>query len=54
VGITEEIRPRYLAGMDGHVAEIDDHAVTVRLAFPIGRFKSGRVRCPPLALKKVS
>ena len=54
VRITDEISPRYLAGLDATVIELDDHAATIRLALPIGRFKSGRVRCPPLALEKVS
>lgn len=53
VRITEEISPRYLAGVEGTVVDLDDHAATIRLAFPIGRFQSGRVRCPPLALQKV-
>jgi len=54
VRITEEISPRYLAGIEGAVVEVDDCAATIRLPFPIGRFKSGRVRCPPLALQKMS
>ena len=54
VRITEEISPRYLAGIEGTVVEVDDYAATIRLPFPIGRFKSGQVRCPPLALQKMS
>jgi hypothetical protein len=53
VRISDRISPRYLAGLDATVLEIDDHGVTVRLELPVGRFKSGRVRCPPLALEKL-
>jgi hypothetical protein len=52
VRISQRVSPRYLAGLDGTVIEIDDRAATVRLDFPVGRFESGRVRCPPLALEK--
>jgi hypothetical protein len=54
VRINDRVSPRYLAGLEGTVAEIDDHAATIRLDLPIGRFKSGRVRCPPLALVKLA
>ena len=54
VRINDQISPRYLAGLEGAVAEIDDHAATIRLDHPVGRFKSGRVRCPPLVLVKLS
>ena len=53
VRINGRVRPRYLAGLDGTVIDIDDHAATVRLDFPVGRFESGRVRFPPLALEKL-
>jgi hypothetical protein len=53
VRITGDISPRYLAGLDGTVIELDDHA-SVRLERPVGRFRSGLVRCPSLALEKVS
>jgi hypothetical protein len=53
VRINDRISPRYLAGLDATVIEVDDHAATIRLELPIGRFKSGRVRCPPLALEKL-
>jgi hypothetical protein len=52
VRIGPRVSPRYLAGLDGTVVELDDRAATVRLDFPIGRFESGRVRCPPLALER--
>jgi hypothetical protein len=52
VRIGPRISPRYLAGLDGTIVELDDHAVTLRLDLPVGRFVSGRVRCPPLALEK--
>jgi hypothetical protein len=53
VRINQRVSPRYLAGLDATVIEIDDHAATVRLDYPVGRFESGRVRCPPLVLEKL-
>jgi len=53
VRINDRISPRYLAGLDATVIELDEHAATIRLQSPIGRFTSGRVRCPPLALEKL-
>ena len=52
VRIGQRVSPRYLAGLDGTIVELDDRAATVRLDFPVGRFESGRVRCPPLVLEK--
>ncbi|HEX2412309.1 MAG TPA: hypothetical protein VHJ39_14170 [Solirubrobacteraceae bacterium] len=52
VRIGQRVSPRYLAGLDGTIVELDDRAATVRLGSPIGRFESGRVRCPPLVLEK--
>lgn len=54
VRVNERVSPRYLAGHHGTVVDLDDVAATVRLDQPIGRFESGRVRCPPLALDKVA
>jgi hypothetical protein len=53
VRITEAVSPRYLAGMQGTVIDVDDQAATIRLPRPVGRFHSGQVRCPPLALEKL-
>jgi hypothetical protein len=53
VRINRHIRPRYLSGEHGEITELDDHWVTVRLLRPIGRFRSGEIRCPPLALTKL-
>jgi hypothetical protein len=35
------------------VVEIDDHTATLRLPQPVGRFSTGVVRCPPLALDRL-
>jgi hypothetical protein len=51
VRIGPRVSPRYLVGLDGTVVELDDRAATVQLDVPTGRFESGRVRCPPLALE---
>jgi hypothetical protein len=52
VRIGQRVSPRYLAGHDGTIVELDNRAAAVRLDFPVGRFESGRVRCPPLVLEK--
>lgn len=54
VRINESVSPRYLAGRHGTIVALDEAAATVRLDQPIGRFESGRVRCPPLALDKLT
>ena len=53
VRINDAVRPRYLAGMQGTVVDIDDHTATVRLSRPVGRFSTGEIRCPPLALERL-
>jgi hypothetical protein len=53
VRINHAVSPRYLAGLQGTVIDIDDRAATIRLPRPVGRFSAGRVRCPPLALDKL-
>jgi hypothetical protein len=54
VRINDAVSPRYLAGLQGTVIEVDDHTATIRLPRPVGRFSTGKVRCPPLALDKLS
>jgi hypothetical protein len=54
VRINQAVSPRYLAGLHGIVIDVDDHAATVRLPGPVGRFSTGQVRCPPLALDKIA
>jgi len=39
----------YLYGEYGVMADLDDHFVTIRLLRPVGRFRSGHLRCPPFA-----
>jgi hypothetical protein len=53
VRINHAVSPRYLAGLHGTVIDVDDYAATVRLPGPVGRFSTGQVRCPPLALDKL-
>lgn len=54
VRINHAVSPRYLAGLQGTVVEVDDHAATIRLPRPVGRFSTGQVRCPPLALERLT
>ena len=53
VRINRNVRPSYLYGEHGVIVDLDDHAVTVRLLRPVGRFRNGELRCPPLALDKL-
>lgn len=53
VRFNRQVRPRYLQGEFGMVVTRDDYAVTVRLLRPVGRFRNGEVRCPPLLLEKL-
>jgi chorismate mutase len=52
VRINHHARPRYLQALHGRVIELDDQSATICLHRPVGRFRSGQVRCPPLALDK--
>jgi hypothetical protein len=54
VQINRHASPRYLYGVRGVIVELDQHAAVVRVPRPIGRFKSGEIRCPPLALDRLS
>lgn len=53
VVINQKVRPRYLAHEVATVVEVDDRSVVVRLRRPVGRFRDGMIRCPPLALHKL-
>jgi hypothetical protein len=54
VRINRHASPRYLHGVQGVVAQLDGHTAVVSLHRPIGRFKSGEIRCPPLVLDRLS
>jgi hypothetical protein len=54
VRINHHASPRYLHGVQGVVVEIDQHAAVVFVHRPIGRFKSGEIRCPPLVLDRLT
>ena len=54
VRINQRISPRYLAGMHATVVDVDGAAATIQLQRPVGRFANGRLRCPPLALDKLT
>lgn len=53
VRINHTVTPKYLHGICGRVIDLDDDTATVCLHRPVGRFKSGHVRCPPLALDRL-
>ena len=54
VRINERISPRYLAGLHATVIDVEGSAATIQLERPTGRFTNGRLRCPPLALEKLT
>ncbi len=53
VRINHTVTPKYLRGIRGRVIDLDDDSATICLHQPVGRFTSGHVRCPPLALDRV-
>jgi len=53
VRINQYARPRYLQGLHATVIELDTHSATISLRRPVGRFTSGRLRCPPLVLDRL-
>lgn len=54
VRINHNASPRYLQGVHGVVVELDQHAAVVCVHRQIGRFKSGEIHCPPLALDRLN
>lgn len=52
VRIGHDVSPQYLHGRHGEIHQIDHDQVVVCLDTPVGRFKSGHVRCPPTALQR--
>jgi len=54
VMLNGNVRPRYLARELALITELDEHWVTLRLARPVGRFRDGELRCPPLAVRKLA
>jgi len=53
VRVNHTVKPRYLHGARGRIIDVDDQNATVCLHRPIGRFTSGQIRCPPLALDRL-
>jgi hypothetical protein len=53
VRINQHARPRYLQGLRATIIDVDAMTATISLERPIGRFTTGRLRCPPLALDRV-
>jgi hypothetical protein len=53
VRINHHASPRYLHGVQGTVVDLDEHTATVCVHRPIGRFKSGEIRCPPRVLDRL-
>ena len=53
VRINHRARPLYLHGQVGTVVGFYGQSVIVRLDQPVGRFVTGELRCPPLALDRL-
>ncbi len=53
VQINHRARPRYLQGVQGIISELDERTATIRVHRAVGRFTSGEIRCPPLALDRL-
>ncbi|MGH2862053.1 MAG: hypothetical protein ACRDLT_11195 [Solirubrobacteraceae bacterium] len=54
VRINHQATPRYLHGIHGVITELDENIAVVCVHRPIGRFKSGEIRCPPLVLERLN
>jgi hypothetical protein len=54
VRLNHTVRPRYLQGAEGTVSRVDERDATICLQRPIGRFSTGHIRCPPLALDRIA
>jgi hypothetical protein len=54
VAINDTARPKYLHGARGTVAGLTVHFVIVSLDRPVGRFRSGQLRCHPLSLDRLA
>lgn len=53
IRINSQATPRYLHGIEGTVVDLDEESATVCVHRPVGRFKSGEIRCPPLVLDRL-
>jgi hypothetical protein len=53
VRINHQASPRYLHGVQGTITALDDQTATICVHRPVGRFKSGEIRCPPLVLDRL-
>lgn len=51
VRINRSVRPLYLHGAVGTIAGFAGGRVVVTLDYPVGRFVTGEVRCPPGAVE---
>lgn len=53
VRFDDRVKPQYLRGEVGEISEFIGDAVVVCLGAPLGKFKSGHVRCSPEMLEPV-
>jgi hypothetical protein len=53
VRFADNAKPQYLRGATGEIHEFYEDKIVVCLDRPLGKFKSGHVRCPPEVLEHI-
>jgi hypothetical protein len=53
-GVLDEHLTAISESVHGVIVELDYHTATVCMHRPVGRFKSGEIRCPPLILDRLN
>lgn len=53
VRFADNAKPQYLRGATGEIHEFYEDKIVVCLDRPLGKFKSGHVRCPPEVLERI-
>jgi hypothetical protein len=54
VRFNQHTKPQYLRGVEGVVIELDQRTATICMHRPVGRFRSGEIRCPPLIVDRLN
>lgn len=53
VRFADNAKPQYLRGATGEIHEFYENKIVVCLDRPLGKFKSGHLRCPPEVLERI-
>lgn len=54
VRFADNAKPQYLRGATGEIHQFYESKIVVCLDRPLGKFKSGHVRCPPETLERIA